>query len=430
MYITTKHKGRIRSILDNWTPEVDIIVVTDGSRILGLGDLGANGMGIPVGKLSLYIVAAGFHPARALPMVLDTGTNNKKYSEEDPFYLGERRSKLPDPEYYAFTDEFTQAVKDKWPNCLLQFEDFSNDHCFTLLERYRHNMRCFNDDIQGTGAVIAAGFINAVRLSGIPLEKHVIVFFGAGSAGVGVADQILALMRARGVPEEQVRKQLYLVDTKGLVTANRGDKLADHKIPYARHDVEVQLGTLLDIVKTYKPTALIGLAGQPAVFTEEIIKEMFKYCEKPIIFPLSNPTSKAECSAEQAYTWTNGKCIFASGSPFAPVELNGKKHIPGQGNNMYVFPGLGMGAFLSRASQVSDEMILAAAEALVDCVTPEMLEAGTIYPPLTQIRSISLRIAVRVIQKAKEQNLVTVPLPDDLEAFVLQNMWVPEYYEA
>lgn len=430
MYITTKHRGRIRQVLDNWISDVDIIVVSDGSRILGLGDLGANGMGIPVGKLVLYVVAAGFHPARALPILIDTGTTNKKYLEEDPFYLGEKRPKMLDDEYYAFLDEFAMAVKSKWPECLLQFEDFSNDHCFALLERYRKKMRCFNDDIQGTGAVIAAGFVSAARLAGVPLSKQVILFYGAGSAGVGVAEQIMGVMAARGVDPETARKAFYLVDTKGLVTNNRGDKLQEHKIPWARTDQTEQIKDLVEIVRKFKPTAMIGLSGTPAVFTEAVIKEMAKHVDRPIIFPLSNPTSKAECSAEQAYTWTDGKAIFAAGSPFAPVTLNGKVYTPGQGNNMYIFPGLGMGSFLSRASEVSDEMILTAAETLVDCVTEDMLAKGTIYPPLTMIREISLKIAVRVMEKAKEQGINGIPYPPDLTQFVAQNMWAPAYFEA
>jgi malic enzyme len=430
MYITTKHTGRIRQILDNWVTDVDIIVVSDGSRILGLGDLGANGMGIPVGKLILYVLAAGFHPARTLPILVDTGCSTKKYVEEDPFYLGEKRSKMSDDEYYGFLDEFVMAVKNKWPECVLQFEDFSNDHCFALLERYRKQTRCFNDDIQGTGAVVAAGFVSAAKLSGVPLDKQVILFYGAGSAGVGVAEQIMGVMASRGVDAESARKAFYLIDTKGLVTNNRGDKLQAHKIPWARTDQTEQIKDLIDIVKKFKPTAMIGLSGTPNVFTEEIVKEMAKHTTRPIIFPLSNPTSKAECSAEQAYKWTDGKAIFAAGSPFAPVTLNGTVYTPGQGNNMYIFPGLGMGSFLSRATEISDEMILTAAETLVDCVTDEMLAAGSIYPPLNMIRDISLKIAVRVMEQAQEQGLSGIPYPPDLSQFVAQNMWSPTYFEA
>jgi malate dehydrogenase (oxaloacetate-decarboxylating)(NADP+) len=258
----------------------------------------------------------------------------------------------------------------------------------------------------------------------------VILFYGAGSAGVGVAEQIMGVMASRGVDAEDARKAFYLIDTKGLVTNNRGDKLQAHKIPWARTDQTEQIKDLIDIVKKFKPTAMIGLSGTPNVFTEEIVKEMAKHTTRPIIFPLSNPTSKAECSAEQAYKWTDGKAIFAAGSPFAPVTLNGTVYTPGQGNNMYIFPGLGMGSFLSRATEISDEMILTAAETLVDCVTDEMLAAGSIYPPLNMIRDISLKIAVRVMEKAQEQGLSGIPYPPDLSQFVAQNMWSPTYFEA
>lgn len=432
MYISTLEKGMIRRILDNWpVDKVDIIVVTDGSRILGLGDLGANGMGIPIGKLSLYVAAAGFHPVRTLPVLLDFGTDNKKLLE-DPLYLGMKIARIPDDEYYSLMDEFLMAVKDKWPKCLVQFEDFSNNHCFDLLERYRDKLLCFNDDIQGTGAVVAAGFVNAVRLTGKSLAEQRLVFFGAGSAGIGVADAIVELMVEGGSARssEEARQQFWFVDSLGLVTTNRGDKLAHHKLPYARTDCPTQIKELLDIIKYVKPTALIGLAGiTGGVFNEAVIRLMAELNERPIIFALSNPTKKAECTAHDAYIYSEGRCIYASGSPFDPVQYNGKTYYPGQGNNMYIFPGLGFGAVLADAQRVTDSMIIAAARALAHCVTEEEMEAGLVYPRLDRIRSISALVAKAVIEKAFEEGVAQVERPTDILEGVKAAMYYPEYLD-
>jgi len=431
MYISSEMKGSIRSVLDNWDHDVDIIVVSDGSRILGLGDLGTSGMGIPIGKLSLYVAAAGFHPAKTLPILLDTGTNNQKFLD-DALYLGSSHKRIADDQYYPFVDEFMKAVKDKWPSALLQFEDFSNDHCFELLDIHRGQQLCFNDDIQGTGAVVASGFINACKVSGVAMGDQRIVFLGAGSAGIGVADNIVSVMvkESQGkLAKEDARKGFYFVDSKGLVTTNRGDELASFKVPYARKDQEKQLTSLLEIVKHVKPTALIGLSGMPKAFTEEIVQEFAKHSKRPIIFSLSNPTSKAECSAEEAYKWTDGRAIFASGSPFAPVTLGDKTYVPGQGNNMYIFPGLGFGSFLVQSKGVSDNMITSAAIALANSVTEEELSRGQIYPKLSKIRNeISPIIAVEVIKTAYDEGLAQLdPRPEDLLQFVKENMYQPEY---
>jgi malate dehydrogenase (oxaloacetate-decarboxylating)(NADP+) len=427
MYFSPDDMGSIRHILDNWTREVDIIVVTDGSRILGLGDLGANGMGIPIGKLSLYVVAAGFDPAKTLPILLDTGTNNQAFLD-DPLYLGRRQKRLDHEHYYKFLDEFVMAVKDKWPKALLQFEDFSNDHCFVLLDKYRDKLLCFNDDIQGTGSVIAAGFINALKLVGLPPADHRFVFYGAGSAGTGVASAIVnILVEEFHLTPEAARKKFWFFDTKGLVTTTRGDTLQSHKIPWARTDAKKELATLLEVIQEVKPTALIGLAGQARVFTEEIVKELAAHCSKPIIFALSNPTSKAEVTAQDAFSWTEGRCIYASGSPFPPVELNGKTYTPGQGNNMYIFPGLGFGAVLARSKKVSDGMITAATKTLAEWVTQEELDNGLIYPKLNKIRDISAKIAVAVMKRAFEEKLARAHKPDDFEQFVRDHMWAPDY---
>eukprot|EP00388_Colpodella_angusta_P020715 GDKJ01052083.1.p1 GENE.GDKJ01052083.1~~GDKJ01052083.1.p1 ORF type:complete len:610 (+),score=170.42 GDKJ01052083.1:245-1831(+) len=447
MYISKSDKGCIRQILNNWRPntmdEVAIIVITDGSRILGLGDLGANGMGIPIGKLSLYVAAAGFHPASTLPIVLDTGTNNESLLN-DEFYLGARHKRLSDEEYYPLIDELLMGIKDKWPRALLQFEDFSNDHCFELLERYRKKMRCFNDDIQGTGAVIAAGFLNAVEMSGLSPREHKVIFLGAGSAGIGVANMLCAVLKKKyGIEEEEARQLFYLVDSKGLVAKNRkSGGLQDFKLPFARTDIPDgvvdELKTLEDVVSFVKPTGLVGLSGQGGHFTAEILKQVATNCQHPIIFPLSNPTSKSECSAEDAFKYSEGRCIFASGSPYAPVTLpNGEVRQPSQGNNMYIFPGLGFGAWISRAREVSEAMIIEAAVALSEMVTPEHKMKGEIYPPLENIRSISKHIAARVIKVAFEADLCE-HLPasvngrdiDSLEAFVAMNMYDPSHLEA
>jgi len=426
-------KGSIRQILDNWKRDVAILVVTDGSRILGLGDLGAGGMGIPIGKLSLYIAAAGFHPLTTLPVQLDLGTDTAKYLAADAaHYLGTKEKRLPDEQYYAFLDEFLMAVKSKWPRCLLQFEDFSNNHCFDLLERYRPRLRCFNDDIQGTGAVIAAGFITAAKLTKIPYAEQKIVFLGAGSAGIGVADQIVQVMVKDdpSLTPAAARGRFYFVDSKGLVTAHRGDTLEKHKVAYARHDLQgVQpLKTLLDVVQHLKPTALIGLSGVGGSFGEAVLKEMGKHCKLPIIFALSNPTSNSECSAEAAYLATEGRCLFASGSPFNPVTMaDGKILHPGQGNNMYVFPGLGFGAWLAQAREVSDGMLIAATLTLSSCVTPDDIALGRIYPAIERIREISAKIAAKVIEVAFAEGLACVERPQDVLRYVQEHMYDPVY---
>jgi len=422
-------RGEVRNILDNWNGYPDIIVVTDGSRILGLGDLGINGMGIPIGKLSLYVAAAGFHPGKTLPITLAVGTNTQKYLD-DPCYLGTKIKRVRDKEFYEFVDEFLKAVKDKWPNCLVQFEDFSNDVCFDLLEIHRNKILCFNDDIQGTGAVVLAGFLNAIKLQGIELMKQKIVFHGAGSASTGVATYIAQLMKEYGAKDEEIYNCFYLVDSRGLVTDTRGDKLEKHKESFSRKDFkkDQQLKTLFEVVKVVKPTTIIGLSGQGGAFSEELVKEMSKHVEKPIIFPLSNPTNKSECTATEAYTWTDGKCIFASGSPFDEVKYKDKIYIPGQGNNMYIFPGLGMGSVISKSKKVTDGMILESAKTLASSVTKEELEVGRIYPDLARIRKISFDIIKSVCERSVKEGLSQVdPLPKDWSQIISDYIYYPDY---
>ena len=426
MYITRRHKGRIAEVLANWpTGEVDIIVISDGSRILGLGDLGANGMGIPIGKLVLYVVGAGLHPNRTLPILLDVGTNNEELLN-DPLYLGMTHRRVPDDEFYEITDEFVQAATELWPQVLIQWEDFTNDKAFPLLNRYRDKVLCFNDDIQGTGAVALAGLLASMRLRQEHLSDQRIVFCGAGSAAVGIADMICAgIADEHSMSAEEARKLVWMCDSRGLVTKKREGGLEEHKIPYARD--EKPAADLLDVVKRVKATVLIGASGHAHTFTESVIREMAVHCERPVIFALSNPTNKAECTAEEAYGWTGGKAIFASGSPFPPVRLGGQILVPGQGNNMFIFPGIGLGAIASGATKVTDEMFFAAAKTLAHMVTVEELDAGTIYPDLGKIRQISLAIAAAVCRLAWDEGLARYAEPDDIRLYVRDCMYHPAY---
>ncbi len=426
LYISLQDKGRIAEVLNNWpSDEVDIIVISDGSRILGLGDLGANGMGIPIGKLVLYVAGAGLDPARTLPILLDVGTDNEDLLC-DPLYLGITHRRVHGDEFYEVVDEFVQAALKRWPNVLIQWEDFTNDKAFPLLNRYRDEILCFNDDIQGTGAVALSGLLGAMRITKQQLSDQRIIFFGAGSASVGIADMICAgICEESGLSLEQAQERIWLMDSRGLVTTTRGDKLEAHKLPYARDEKTLQ--SLVAAIDQIKPTVLIGASGKPQMFTQEVVETMHQHCERPVIFALSNPTSKSECTAEQAYTWTDGKVIFASGSPFDPVRLNGRIYIPGQGNNMFIFPGIGLGAVVCGARKVTDSMFFVAAKTLAHMVTHEELMAGTVYPDLEKIRQISVAIASAVCRVAYDEGLAQVPEPEDLRSYVRNCMYHPEY---
>lgn len=436
LFVTKHDRGNVAEVLNSWrAPCVDIIVVTDGSRILGLGDLGANGMAIPVGKLILYTAAAGFHPSATLPITLDVGCNSDKV-RTDPFYLGvpERRT-LSDDEYYAFVDEFMEAVYAKWPNVLVQFEDFSNDHCFALLARYRKQYLMFNDDIQGTGAVVAAGIINAWRATGVKPADCRFVFLGAGSAGVGVAEQIVDVLHAHyGVDKAAAYRQFFFIDSKGLVATARGDKLEAHKVPFARDDVPAErcaaLTSLEAVVDFVKPHVLIGLSGMPGAFTTSVLRSMAANHARPVIFALSNPTNCSECSAADAYAATDGRAIFASGSPFDPVTLaDGSVRTTGQANNMYVFPSIGFGASICAAKRVTDAMIIAAVAALAECVSDADVAAGTLYPPLQDIRRITARVTKAVVARAVQDGEARRPPPAgaDLDKFIAGYVYSPTY---
>lgn len=422
-YITPDDKGHIREMLDNWdADDVKVIVVTDGQRILGLGDLGSNGMGIPIGKLALYTACAGIHPDQCLPVMLDVGTNNEELLN-DPLYLGYPHKRLEGQAYLDLVEEFVQAVQDKYPSSLLQFEDFLTPNAYKLLGIYRDRILCFNDDIQGTAAVALSGVIASNRITGNDFKDLRIMFLGAGSAATGIGDLMLAAFKEQGLSEAEAVKRLWFVDQYGLVVAGRDD-LMSHNIRYT-HDYE-QLG-FVEAIEAIKPHVLIGATGAPGTFTKEVIEAMSRINERPAIFALSNPTSRAECTAEQAYEWSNGKAIFTSGSPFDAVELNGKRHQPGQGNNAYVFPGIGLGAIACDAKNIDDAMFLAAANSLANQVSQEHLDAGTLYPSLSDIRDVSLHIAVAVAEQAYKSGLGQSPQPTDIISHIEAMMYVPDY---
>jgi len=423
-YVSIEDKGRVKEILKNWPhKDVKIIVVTDGERILGLGDMGAGGMGIPIGKLALYTACSGIHPTHCMPVMLDVGTNNELLLN-DPLYNGLERRRVRGEDYDELVEEFIVAAQEVFPGVLIQLEDFGNTNAFRLLEQYRSQVPLFNDDIQGTGAVAISGVIGALRITGNELADQKILFLGAGEAGIGIANVFVAALGEQGIPAEQARKQCWFVDSKGLLVSGR-DTLAEHKIPYA-HD-HPPLDDFLDAVKTLKPTAILGLSGQPSTFTKEVVEAMAEINERPIIFALSNPTSMAECTAEQAYVWSDGRAIFASGSPFDSVKYNNQTFIPGQGNNAYIFPGVGLGAIVSQARVITDEMFLAAAHSLANQVTESDLERGRVYPPLSRIRSVSAKIAYDVAKMVYDQGLTDKEEPDDINAEIHDYMYQPVY---
>jgi len=424
LFICARDRGRIETILRNWPfRDVAMIVVTDGERILGLGDLGSNGMGIPVGKLALYTAAAGVHPTQCLPVLLDVGTNNEALLK-DPLYIGEHERRLTGAAYDELVDEFITATQVVFPGVIVQFEDFANHNAFRLLDKYRDRIATFNDDIQGTAAVALAGILSALRVTGGTLADQRILFLGAGEAATGIADLISAAMRAEGVSDADARKHCWLVDSKGLVVKSRTG-LVHHKLPYA-HD-HPPIGDFLTALKTLKPTAIIGVAAIGGTFTKEVVEEMTRLNARPIIFALSNPTSKSECTAEQAYTWSGGKALFASGSPFDPVTLNGQVYVPRQGNNSYIFPGVGLGAIAVQTARVTDEMFMAAARTLAAQVTAADLAQGSLYPPLAHVRVVSAHIAKAVADVAYAQGHATVQKPEDLLAYVKSQMYDPHY---
>ncbi|XP_031737340.1 NADP-dependent malic enzyme isoform X2 [Cucumis sativus] len=428
LFISLKEKGKILEVLKNW-PErnIQVIVVTDGERILGLGDLGCQGMGIPVGKLSLYTALGGIRPSACLPITIDVGTNNEQLLN-DEFYIGLRQKRARGQEYMELLDEFMYAVKKNYgEKVLIQFEDFANHNAFELLSRYSSSHLVFNDDIQGTASVVVAGLLAALKLIGGTLADHTFLFLGAGEAGTGIAELIaLEISKQTGAPTEETRKKIWLVDSKGLIVQSRFESLQHFKKPWA-HDHE-SIKDLYGAVQAIKPTVLIGTSGVGKTFTKEVVEAMASFNEKPLILALSNPTSQSECTAEEAYTWSQGRAIFASGSPFDPVEYDGKVFVPGQANNAYIFPGFGLGLIMSGTIRVHDDMLLAASEALAAQVSQENYDKGLIYPPFTNIRKISANIAAKVAAKAYELGLASrLPRPKDLVKFAESCMYSPRY---
>ena len=418
-YVTPEDKGQIRKMLDNWPEEdVRVIVITDGERILGLGDLGSNGMGISIGKLSLYTACAGIHPSQCLPVMLDVGTNNLEM-REDPLYLGYPHPRLTGDAYTELVDEFMTAVRDKFPDVLVQFEDFLTPRAYGLLNRYRDDYLCFNDDIQGTAAVSLAGVMASTRATGKNFKDLKIMFLGAGSAATGIGDLMVTAFQAEGLSEAEARKRLWFVDLEGLVVSSRSD-LAPHNLPYA-HDHKAM--GFMEALDTIKPDVLIGATGAPGTFNEAVIRKMAEINTQPVVFALSNPTSRAECTAEQAYQWSDGRVIFSSGSPFSPVVLDdGSVRRPGQGNNAYVFPGIGLGAIAANAATLPDTVFLTAAKSLAGFVSDDDIAEGALYPRLNEIRTVSHNIAVAVAKHTHELGIARAPMPDDMETAVTNIM--------
>jgi malate dehydrogenase (oxaloacetate-decarboxylating)(NADP+) len=423
LFVSANDRGRISAVLRNWPYAAKLIVVTDGERILGLGDLGANGMGIPVGKLSLYSACAGIHPKLCLPVMLDVGTNNESLLN-DPYYVGLRQKRITGQPYDELVDEFITAARQVFPGVLIQFEDFANHSAFHLLHRYRDKIPTFNDDIQGTAAVVLAGLFSALRVTGGKLKEQKLLFLGAGEAATGIADLVVSAMVADGASEADARAQIWLVDSRGLVVKDRAG-LNAQKLRYAHAHPPV--GDFLSAIKDVKPTAIIGVAAVGGTFTPAVLRTMAEINKQPIVFALSNPTSQAECSAEEAYRHTGGRALFACGSPYDPVTIDGKTFVPRQGNNSYIFPGVGLGAIASETRLVTDEMFMAAAHTLAEMVSEADLKQGSLYPALPQIREVSARIGAAVAEIAYQRGLAAGPAPNDLHALVQAQMYDPRY---
>jgi malate dehydrogenase (oxaloacetate-decarboxylating)(NADP+) len=426
IYLPVSARGRVREILRNW-PQKDVrfIVVTDGERILGLGDLGVGGMGIPIGKLALYTACAGVPPQYCLPVTLDVGTNNHNLLE-DPLYLGLRQSRVRGEEYLAFIDEFVEAVGELHPKCCIQWEDFANINAVPILARYRNKICTYNDDIQGTAAVALAGIFAALRITGQKITDQRFLFLGGGSAGTGIAELISQAMALEGMEIGEARASNALFDINGLIVSSRTD-LAEFQKPFAQD--RAPLSTFVEAIKALKPTGIIGVSTVPKLFTQEVIQTMAEINDRPIIFPYSNPTSRSECTAEEAYRWSGGKAIFASGSPFPPVEIAGQRFVPGQGNNVYIFPAMGMAVFATEAIRVTEQMFIVAARAVAEQVTNENLATGLIYPPQSRIFEASLHVAGRIAEYIFEQGLARVPRPDSIASLIRARAYRPVYVE-
>ena len=434
LYIGIDQKDNIERILRNYhAAEPSVIVVTDGERILGLGDQGAGGMGIPIGKLCLYTLCAGISPYSTLPITLDVGTDNEERLA-DPLYVGLRHKRVRGAEYQDFIDRFVAAVKKVFPNVLLQWEDFLKDNAIFQLERFRHELLTFNDDIQGTAAVVVVGIFGALRLTGGKMSDHRLVFAGAGASAHGIAELFVSALVEEGMPVEEARKRIWTCDTKGLAVSDRPG-LEGFKKEFARDRAELASWkvadpgkiTLEETIDNARPSILVGVSATPGTFTEAIVKKMAAMNERPLVFPLSNPTSKSECTAEQAVQWSGGRAIVATGSPFAPVMHDGVKHRIGQCNNAFIFPGIGLGCCVGRAKHVSDGMFLEAAKALATHVTEADIRESAVYPQLSTIRDCSHSVACAVIRRAVKEGYADPDVLNGLEETVRRAMWYPEY---
>ena len=424
MYLSIAHKGRVREILRNWpVKDVRFICVTDGGRILGLGDLGANGMGIPIGKLQLYTAAAGVPPKGLLPMYLDAGTNNKSLLN-DPLYLGLRKTRPSADELYAFVDEFVEAVQEVFPRCCIHFEDWTGSDAVRLLARYTDKASCYNDDIQGTAAIALTGLISALKVTKSQLKDQRILFLGAGSAGIGIANLLVTAITLEGLSTEQAQAQISMFDVNGLLEPSRTD-LFEFQKPYAHSHAPTK--SFLEAVQSIKPTAIIGVSTIGKAFNQAIVEAMSQLNERPIIFALSNPTDHAECTAEEAYTWSKGKALYAAGVQFPNVQYDGKTFLPGQANNFYIFPAIGLAVYATQAKRVTNQMFVEAGRAVSDQITPDQLAQGLLYPPQSNILEIEIQTAIRVVKLVFDHDLARVERPDNLETWIRSQIYKPEY---
>ena len=424
MYLSIARRGKVKEILRNW-PQKDVrfICVTDAGRILGLGDLGANGAGIPIGKLQLYTACAGVPPQYLLPMYLDAGTNNEQYLQ-DPLYLGMRKARPSTEDLYSFVDEFVEAVQEVFPKCCIHFEDWTGVDAVHLLERYRNKYCVYNDDVQGTAGITLAGMINATKLKGTQLKDERYLFLGAGSAGIGLANLLCTALVAQGLTLEQAQAQVYMFDVHGLLESTRKD-LVDFQQPYAhRHEPTKDF---VAAIESIKPTAIIGVSTIGGAFNQKVIEAMSSVNDRPVVLALSNPTEHAECTPEQAYTWSKGKAIYAAGVQFAPVHFSGQTFLPGQANNFYIFPAVGMAIFATEAKRVTDEMFIEAGQAVADQVPSELLKQGLLYPQQSNILEIEIQTAARVAKLVFDADLARVPRPDDMVEFIRNHVYTPKY---
>ncbi|EHK5108558.1 NAD-dependent malic enzyme [Vibrio parahaemolyticus] len=433
LFISYPNRDRIDDLLNNAANHnVKVIVVTDGERILGLGDQGIGGMGIPIGKLSLYTACGGISPAYTLPIVLDVGTNNPQRLA-DPMYMGWRHPRITGPDYDAFVEEFIQAVQRRWPDALIQFEDFAQKNAMPLLERYKDRICCFNDDIQGTAAVTVGSLLAACKAAGTQLSKQRITFLGAGSAGCGIAEAIIAQMVSEGISDEKARSQVYMVDRWGLLQEGMPNLLDFQQRLVQKHsntkewENEGNGFSLLDVMRNAKPTVLIGVSGAPGLFSQEVIEEMHKHCKRPIVFPLSNPTSRVEATPNDILRWTNGEALVATGSPFDPVVHEGRTYPIAQCNNSYIFPGIGLGVLAVNAKRVTDEMLMESSRALATCSPLAINGRGALLPPLEEIHLVSKKIAFAVAKKAIEQSVALEITDEALNDAIDQAFWQPVY---